>query len=76
MPKQKMGNIMNNLSDALIDIALNQTFNGHALRVAIFQPCLTNAERDVCQRYLKGEQQGTDHIALQEIANKVKGINV
>ena len=51
--------------------ALGDGYYGNALRVAKDIPGLTDQDRAVLDRYATGAQQGTDHIALQDIAMRV-----
>ena len=51
--------------------ALGDGYYGNALRVAKDLPGLTDQDRAVLDRYATGAQQGTDHIALQDIAMRV-----
>lgn len=52
--------------------ALGEAYYGNALYVAQDIPGLTNAERECIVRWLTGSQRGTDHVRLQDIANKVE----
>ena len=51
--------------------AMGDGYYGNALRVAKDIPGLTDQDRAVLDRYATGAQQGTDHIALQDIAMRV-----
>ncbi|MFA7667774.1 MAG: hypothetical protein WCX93_00310 [Burkholderiaceae bacterium] len=48
--------------------AMGDGFYGNALRVAKDIPGVSSEDRAVLDRYATGKQQGTDHIALQNIA--------
>lgn len=51
--------------------ALGEAYYGNALYVAQDIPGLTDGERECIGRWLTGAQRSTDHIRLQDIANKV-----
>ena len=57
--------------------ALGKAHYGNALRVALDIPGVTAKERALLNRYATGANKGTDHVALQDLANRIwKGINV
>lgn len=47
-------------------------YHGNALRVAKEVPGVTAADRAVLDRYATGGQRGTDHIALADIAIRIR----
>lgn len=55
----------------LVETVLGNAYHGNALYVAMDIPALAEDERCVVQRWLKGAQRGTDHVALQHIAKKI-----
>jgi hypothetical protein len=54
--------------------ALNEGYYGRSLDLALGLPGITAKECDVIIRYLVGTQRGDDHIALQDIAYKIKNL--
>jgi hypothetical protein len=59
------------IADELIKTALNESYYGNALYVAMDFPCLTESDKRCLHRYLHGSQLNLDHVQLQEIANKI-----
>lgn len=59
------------IAKELIATALGKCYCGNALYVARDLPGLEDDERWVIDRWLEGDQCGTDHIRLQEIAHKI-----
>lgn len=59
------------IAKELTDTALGRAYYGSALLAAKDMPLLTDEERQVVLRYLDGAQRGTDHVALQDIANRI-----
>lgn len=53
-------------------IALGEAFHGHALRVAKDAPGVTDEDRALLDRYTDGLQRGTDHVALQDLALRLR----
>jgi hypothetical protein len=62
-----------NLFWELSYVALNRKYNEEALRTAYESEILDDEDRQVLNRYLKGDQIPMDHIRLQVIAIKLKG---
>ena len=60
------------IADELIKTALNESYYGNALYVAMDFPCLTESDKRCLHRYLHGSQLNLDHVQLQEIALKIK----
>lgn len=56
--------------------AQGHAYFGNALRVAKDIPGLTDDDRAVLDRYATGQQIGTDHIRLQDVATKVRSERV
>ena len=56
--------------------ALNDGFFGNALYVAKDIPSLTREEKAVLIRYSVGMARSTDHIALQQLAIKIRNLEV
>lgn len=54
--------------------ALNKSFYGNALRVAKDIDGLNADDRSLLDSYLTGGTKSTHHIALQELANKIRGL--
>lgn len=69
---QEMNQPDEDISQKLIDTALGATYHGQALRTAKGLHFLSKKECLVISRRINGNQQGTDHIALQDIALKIK----
>lgn len=53
-------------------IALNNGFSGNALRVAKDIPGVNDADRAVLDRFATGLERTTDHIRLQDLANRIR----
>ena len=60
------------LADKLTKTAKGEAYYGEALSTIKVLFSLTQKEKDCIHRYLGGLQQGTDHITLQDIANKLE----
>lgn len=56
--------------------ALGDGFYGQALATAKNFDFLNDADRAVIDRYASGEQRGTDHVQLQDVANKIRQSSV
>jgi hypothetical protein len=69
-PKEKY--TAKQIAKELEKTASGQAYYGNALYVSLDFPFLTLEEKHVLKRYLKGMQKGTDHITLQDIANKIR----
>lgn len=64
------------IAEDLYKTALNEGYYGRALTLALDIPKLTVTECDVLIRYLSGTQMAEDHITLQEIAYKVRNLQL
>lgn len=62
------------LARQLSEVALNVTYHEYSLQTAQQLPGLAHGERQVIERYLRGTADSTDHLDLQDIANKVATI--
>jgi len=51
--------------------ALGDGYYGNALRVAMDVPGVTDDDRALLGRYATGQQHGTDHVALQRLAQRI-----
>lgn len=60
------------LAHQLEQTALNKGFHGSALYEARSLPGMTYDDKIVLSRWLRGVQRGADHIALQDIAVKIR----
>lgn len=56
------------LADTLDSIAVGNTWSEAALIEAMDLEWITYDQWDAIENYLRGEQSGTDHIRLQEVA--------
>lgn len=52
--------------------AQGQAYYGNALRVAKELPGVTAEDRSLLDRYATGANTGTDHVALQDLANRIR----
>lgn len=59
------------IAKELIETALGNSYFGNALYVAKDIPILTDEERQVIGRFLNGQDCGTDHVGLQQIAHRI-----
>lgn len=66
----------NKIAEELIATALGHAYHGNALRVAKDIKGLNDNDRACLDRWATGRQENTDHVLLQEIANKVSGSQV
>lgn len=62
------------IAKGLTNTALGNVFHGQALRAARDVPEVVLQEMFLIDRYLTGNEQGTDHVALQSLANKLIAI--
>lgn len=69
LTKPKYGN--HKIAGELIATALGDAYFGNALYVAKDIPGLTEDDRQVILRFLDGTNGGTDHVKLQDIANRI-----
>lgn len=60
------------IAHQLDETALGHAHHGNALRVAKDFTCLNSIDRLCLDAWATGKHHGTDHIRLQEIANKVR----
>ena len=60
------------LAESLDEIAAGQAWYGSALAEAIKKPYLSDVEKAVLRRYLKGSHTGVDHVTLQDIARAIR----
>ena len=60
------------LAECLDEIAAGKMWSESALRAAINEPYLSDAEKAALRRYLKGSQTGVDHVTLQDIALAIR----
>lgn len=60
------------MADQLQQTAMGEAYFGNALQVAKEIPGLTQDELELIDRFATGQQKDTDHIALQQLANKLK----
>ncbi len=54
--------------------ATGRAYHGNALRVAKDIPGVNDQERALLDRWATGIQDGTDHVALQDLANNIRKI--
>ncbi len=66
---------LSRIAKELDDTALGNAYYGNALRVAKDVPGVDAEERALLDRYATGAQRGTDHVALQQLAIELRGIN-
>ena len=60
------------LAECLDEIAAGKKWSESTLMAAISKPYLSDAEKAVLRRYLKGSQAGMDHITLQVVAMSIR----
>ena len=60
------------IANELRKTALNESYYGNALLVALDFPLLSQEQRNVLRRYLNGTALCMDHIGLQEIAMAIE----
>ena len=60
------------LAECLDEIAAGKMWSEATLRAAINEPYLSDAEKAVLRRYLKGSHTGVDHVTLQDIARAIR----
>lgn len=60
------------MADELQRMAVGGAYFGNGLQVAKEIPGLTKDELELIDRFATGQQKNTDHIALQQLANKLK----
>jgi len=53
--------------------AMGEAYYGNALRVAKDLDCVTPEDRSLLDRWATGGNGGTDHVALQDLALKIRG---
>lgn len=59
------------LAKRLFSIAVGDTYDEAALRQAREYGCLNSDDVHLLDRYLSGRQTGTDHVELQDLANRI-----
>lgn len=60
------------LSNELFLIAMGEGYNEMALFQAANHPVCTSEDEILLQRYWKGYAKATDHVALQDLANRIE----
>ena len=71
---QRTGKLIMNIefAESLDEIAAGKKWSECALRAAINEPYLSDAEKAVLWRYLNGSHTGVDHVTLQDIARAIR----
>ena len=60
------------LAERLDDIAAGKMWSESVLMVAINQSYLSDEEKGILRRYLRGSHTGVDHVTLQDIARAIR----
>ena len=60
------------IADELTKTALGESYHGNALYVAMDFPCVSAEDIPCLTRYMHGSITSTDHVKLQQIANKIR----
>lgn len=66
--------LLNRIAWEIEQTALGNAFFGNSLYVARDVPGLSDEQREILTRFATGAQQGTDHVTLQSVANRLREI--